>query len=69
MKQQVKIIPATTLPIIEGRKYLLIVPSAELSAELGTAIQTFFGEKTPVFVIGAKDVNSVKIAELVEVQT
>lgn len=66
MKQQIKIIPAVTLPVIKGRKYLLIIPGADISPELGKAIQAFFGGESPVFVLGPKDVNSVKIAEVME---
>jgi len=66
-QQKIQIIPATTLPIIEGHKYLLILPvEAVKDSILSNAIRTFFGDKTPVFILGAKDVNAMKIAELME---
>ena len=67
MKQNVTIIPATTLPLVPGRKYLLILPvDAVKDSTLSNAIRTFFGDDTPVFILGAKDVNAIKIAELQE---
>ena len=46
-------------------KYLLIMPTDAHVKDISIAISQFF-DPTPVFVLAANDVNSIKIAELVE---
>lgn len=46
-------------------KYLLILPNDAKIKELAPAVAKFF-EPTPVFVLVAKDVNQIKLAELIE---
>lgn len=46
-------------------KYLLIMPNDAKIQSLAPAIAKFF-EPTPVFVLIAKDVTDIKLAELVE---
>ena len=46
-------------------KYLLIMPETANVATLAPALAKFF-EPTPVFVLAAKDVSQIKLAELIE---
>lgn len=46
-------------------KYLLIMPDDAKIATIAPAIAKFF-EPTPVFVLVTKDVNEIKLAELIE---
>lgn len=65
MKQKIEILQANTVKFEKGSKYLLILPVINNADEVTKALQTFLGTETQVFVIAAKDVNAVKIAELV----
>lgn len=64
MKQQIEILPAKAIKIQKKGKYLLILPRISNSKELSDALTKFFGEAV-FFVLESKDVNAVKIAELV----
>lgn len=65
-KIQIEILPAKTFEIKKGHKYLIIMPQGYVSdgaAPLQSALQAFFGNNK-VLVIGAQDINKIKIAEV-----
>ena len=65
-KVAVQIIPAKTFQIKKNHKYLIIMPAdhvEKIGTELSTALKTFFGG-SKVLVIGAKDLDKIKIAEV-----
>jgi late competence protein required for DNA uptake (superfamily II DNA/RNA helicase) len=65
MKQKIEVVSANVLKFEKGSKYLLILPVIRNAEEVTAALQRFLGTETQVFVIAAKDVNAVKIAELI----
>lgn len=46
-------------------KYLLILPDSANITQLAPAVAKFF-DPTPVFVLVTKDINQIKLAELIE---
>ena len=66
MKQKIEITKANTFEFKQGGKYLLILPVIRNADEVTAALQKFLGDTAQVFVIAVKDINAVKIAELVE---
>lgn len=68
MTKQIHIIPAKTFEIKKNHKYLLIMPGdyiKDSNSALETGLKSFFGSNK-VFVIGARDINNIKIAEVFE---
>jgi hypothetical protein len=66
MKQKIEISLANATELKDNAKYLLILPVINNADEVTAALQKFLGDGPKVFVIAVKDVNAVKIAELVK---
>jgi len=66
-KKQIKVIieKGKAFKISKRSKYLLIMPEDANITSLAPAIAKFF-DPVPVFVLVAKDVTQIKLAELVE---
>ena len=64
MKQKIEISLANSYKFEKGGKYLVILPVIRNADEVTVALQKFFEDDVTVFVIAVKDVNAVKIAEL-----
>lgn len=46
-------------------KYLIIFPAHAKLQEVAVAIEKYF-DPTPVFILGAQDINAIKITEILE---
>lgn len=67
MSEEVKVTfeNAKVLKINPKSKYLMIFPVGADLVKIAPALQAFFSPTT-LFVLGAQDVNSLKITELIE---
>lgn len=64
--KQIQIVPAKAFQINPNSKYLLIMPeTSDLSPEFSAAVQAFFGE-TKILVLASRDVNKIKLTELLQ---
>lgn len=62
---KIEITPAKVIHIKKNAKYLLVMPRIENSKELSDALTRFFGN-VKFFILEAKDVNAIKIMEVME---
>ncbi len=65
MKQTIEVIQAKAFHIKKHAKYLLVIPRIANSQELNKAMTACFGSHV-FFILEAKDVNAVKIAEIMK---
>lgn len=49
----------------KDHKYLIIFPAHAKLQEVGIALEKFF-DPAPVFILGAQDINAIKITEILE---